>query len=165
MLFEKVIDEDQIEIIEDMACGIWNEYFTPIIGKAQVDYMLDKFQSKKAITKQMEKGFEYYLIKDDEECIGYLGVLPEEEKLFLSKIYIISTERGKGYGRQAIEFLEKVAIEKGSRSISLTVNKNNLGAIEMYKKLGFENKGGVVQDIGNGFIMDDYKMKKVLIYN
>ena len=165
MLFEKVIDEDQIEIIDDMACDIWNEYFTPIIGKAQVDYMLDKFQSKKAITKQMEKGFEYYLIKVDEECFGYLCVLPEEEKLFLSKIYIISTERGKGYGRQAIEFLEKVAIEKGSRSISLTVNKNNLGAIEMYKKLGFENKGGVVQDIGNGFIMDDYKMKKVLIYN
>jgi len=53
MLIEKVSDEIQIVTIECLAYEIWNEYFTPIIGKAQVDYMLEKFQSKKVITEQI----------------------------------------------------------------------------------------------------------------
>jgi len=160
MLIERVSDNNQIEIIEELAYEIWNEHFIPIIGKAQVDYMLEKFQSKKAITEQIENGFLYFLIKNDKNHIGYIGVLPEENNLFLSKLYISSAERGKGYGRKAIEFLENLAIEKDVRKILLTVNRNNLGTVEMYKKLGFVNLGSIVKDIGNNFVMDDYEMMK-----
>ena len=160
MLIEIVSGKNQIEIIAGLAYEIWNEHFTPIIGKAQVDYMLDKFQSKKVITEQIEKGYLYFLIKNSKAYIGYIGVLPQESQLFLSKLYITSAERGKGHGRKAIEFLEKLAIEKGLSKISLTVNRNNSATIKMYKKLGFENRGSIVQDIGNNFVMDDYKMEK-----
>ena len=160
MFFEIVLDEDQIETIEGLACEIWCEHFTPIIGQAQVDYMLEKFQSKKAIVEQIENGFLYFLIKNDNDPVGYAGVLVKKNQLFLSKLYIRSAERGNGYGRKVIEILEKLAIEKGLRKISLTVNKNNSGTIEMYKKLGFENCGSIVQDIGDGFVMDDYIMEK-----
>lgn len=160
MLIDKVSAENQIEIIADLACEIWNEHFTPIIGKAQVDYMLEKFQSKKAITEQIENGFLYFLIKNNNDYIGYLGVLPKEGQLFLSKLYIISAERGRGYGRKAIEFIEKLAIDKGLSKISLTVNKNNSATINTYIKLGFENCDCIVQDIGKNFVMDDYKMEK-----
>ena len=162
MLIEGVFDDVQIKVTVGLAREIWNEYFTAIIGKAQVDYMLDKFQSKKAITEQLENGFLYFLIKDNNEAIGYIGVLPKEKKLFLSKLYVRSAERGKGYGREAIRFLEELAIKKGVNRISLTVNKNNSATIEAYKKLGFEVRGHVIQDIGNGFVMDDYEMQKHL---
>ena len=162
MRIEKVSDEIQILTIERLACEIWNEYFTPIIGKAQVDYMLEKFQSKKVITEQIENGFLYYLIKNSNYAIGYIGVIPEEKQLFLSKFYITLAERGKGYGRKAIEFLEELAIEKNVNKISLTVNRNNSATIIMYEKLGFENRGGIVKDIGNDFVMDDYKMEKII---
>jgi len=160
MVIEKVSSENQIVIIENLAHEIWNEHFIPIIGKAQVDYMLEKFQSKKVITKQIENGFLYYLIKNNNEAIGYIGVISEDRQLFLSKLYIVLAERGKGYGRKAIEFLEELAIEKNVNKISLTVNRNNLATINMYKKLGFENRGSMVKDIGSGFVMDDYKMEK-----
>ena len=160
MFIEKVSGEDQIEIIVDLAHEIWNEHFIAIIGKAQVDYMLERFQSKKAIVEQIGNGFLYYLIKSNDDYIGYMAVLPKENKLFLSKLYIASAERGKGYGREAIDFLEKLAFEKRLKIISLTVNKNNSATIEMYKKLGFETQGSIVQNIGNGFEMDDYKMQK-----
>ena len=160
MLIEKVSDNNQIEIIAGLAYEIWNEHFTPIIGKAQVDYMLEKFQSKKAITKQIKNGFLYFLIKKNHDHIGYIGVLPKEKQLFLSKLYITSAQRGKGHGRNAIEFLEKLAIEKGLSKISLTVNKNNSATIKTYKNLGFENGGSIVQDIGKDFVMDDYIMDK-----
>ena len=43
-----------------------------------------------------------------------------------------------------------------------TVNLNNINAIKTYEKLGFINAGPVVADIGNGFVMDDFEMKKSL---
>ena len=162
MLIETVSNENQIVIIENLAREIWNEYFTPIIGKAQVDYMLEKFQSKKAITEQLENGYLYFLIINNNDPVGYIGVLLEEKKLFLSKFYITLAERGEGHGRKAIEFLEQLAIEKNLNKISLTVNRNNSATINIYKKLGFDNLGNAVKDIGNGFLMDDYIMEKKL---
>lgn len=44
----------------------------------------------------------------------------------------------------------------------LTVNKNNVKAIRAYEKTGFKNIGSLVQDIGNGFVMDDYKMEQTV---
>lgn len=160
IIVEEVFKETQIQMVEDLAYEIWNEHFTPIIGKAQVDYMLDKFQSIKAISGQIEQGFQYYLIKTDEGFIGYAGVQPREDELFLSKLYIKSSQRGKGYGRKIVQFLEGMARDKGLDKITLTVNKNNLDTIRAYEKFGFENLGPVVQDIGGGFVMDDYEMAK-----
>lgn len=162
MYIEKISDENQIEIIEDLANEIWSEYFTAIIGKAQVDYMLEKFQSKKAIYEQIKNGYLYFLINSNSESIGYIGVLLKEHELFLSKLYIKLSERNRGYGRSAIMFLEKLAIGKGLDKISLTVNRYNSDTIQAYKKFGFENTGTVVQDIGSGFVMDDYKMERVV---
>ena len=157
---EKISNNHQIEIIEELACEIWNEHFTPIIGKAQVDYMLEKFQSKKSIAEQIENGYLYFLIRNNSQHIGYLGILPEDSHLFFSKLYITSSERGKGYGKKTIEFIETLAIEKELRKILLTVNRNNSDTIETYKKLGFIVQRSIVKDIGNNFIMDDYEMVK-----
>ncbi|MFH1577831.1 MAG: GNAT family N-acetyltransferase [Candidatus Omnitrophota bacterium] len=157
-------NENLVSIVELLAYEIWREHYTPIVGEGQVEYMLGKFQSKIAISRQInQEGFLYYLIKDDKDnYIGYLGVLPKEEELFLSKIYIKSGQRGKGYGRQAIEFIEKLAHDKGLNKMTLTVNKKNTSTIETYKKIGFIILNPVVQDIGDGFVMDDYKMEKTL---
>ena len=84
------------------------------------------------------------------------------ETLFLSKFYVTEAERGKGYGRTMITYLETFAKEKNLNKISLTVNKYNTGSIKMYEKVGFVISGTVVKDIGEGFIMDDYQMEKRL---
>jgi len=79
---------------------------------------------------QIENGFLYYLIGINNGSIGYIGIHPKQDELFLSKIYIKSSERGNGYGRKSIQFLEKLAQEKGLRKITLTVNKNNTDTIK-----------------------------------
>ena len=61
-----------------------------------------------------------------------------------------------------MQFIEDKAKKYHCKIIRLTVNKNNTNSISAYEKLGFINKGGVVKDIGNGFVMDDYKMEKTL---
>ncbi|WP_246540003.1 GNAT family N-acetyltransferase [sulfur-oxidizing endosymbiont of Gigantopelta aegis] len=146
-----------------MALIIWHEYFTPIIGKDQVEYMLDKYQSKESIAQQIKMGYDYYLLYENPSSIGYLGIkIIEGEELFLSKFYILAEHRHKGFGKQTFNFLEQLALKKNLKKISLTVNKYNAEAIIAYQHLGFANVGSIIQDIGNGFIMDDYKMEKIL---
>ena len=162
MNIEKVSAEAQIETVARLAFEIWNQHFVPIIGQAQVDYMVEKFQSKRAISEQIESGYSYYLLKGDDDYVGYTGICAKDDELFLSKLYVRESKRGRGYGRKALEFIEKLAAEQGLTRITLTVNKNNTDTINAYKKLGFKNLGSLVQDIGGGFVMDDYEMEKVL---
>jgi len=157
-----VSNENQIKAIEDLAYEIWHEHYMPIIGKSQVEYMLEKFQSVKAITKQIQNGFLYFLAEHDNEFLGYMSMEISGREVFLSKFYVVLDKRGKGYGREMISFIEDLARRKSLNKISLTVNINNTDSIKMYEKVGFINCGAVVKNIGNGFIMDDYKMEKRL---
>ena len=156
--------EKHIDAIVFLANKIWGEHYTPIIGKPQVDYMLGKFQSKEAILGQIGKeGHFYYLLEDkNHRPLGYLGVVSQDKELFLSKLYINAEDRGKGHGKEAVRFIEKMARKKRLPKIGLMVNKNNAGSIRAYEKLGFNIAGSVVTDIGNGFVMHDYRMEKII---
>ena len=159
---QKVVDKKQIKTVKILADEIWTEHFTPIIGSDQVDYMLLKFQSEAAISEQINKGYMYYLISNNHMNIGYMAVNPGNNTLFLSKLYIRSMVRGKGYGGQAIHFLQQLAQQARLKKITLGVNKNNTNTIKAYQALGFKIINSVVQDIGEGFVMDDYQMEKLL---
>jgi ribosomal protein S18 acetylase RimI-like enzyme len=159
-MFIKVTTKEHIDAVEVLAREIWTEHYTPIIGKAQVDYMLARFQSTQAVAEQIAGGYLYFLIKEAGQFIGYVSVQPKERELFLSKIYVRLSCRGRGYGRKAVGFAEELAKEKGLGRIVLTVNKNNTLAIKAYEAIGFKKVEALVQDIGSGFVMDDYKMEK-----
>jgi ribosomal protein S18 acetylase RimI-like enzyme len=160
----KVSDKTSVSAVETLAHSIWREYFVPIIGSPQVEYMLEKFQSRLAIFNQIKKdGFLYYLLEDNAgNRLGYFAVVPQQEELFLSKLYVTAENRRKGYGRFALEFIEMLVKDKGLSKITLAVNKNNTGSINAYKKLGFAITDSLTTDIGSGFVMDDYKMEKTI---
>jgi ribosomal protein S18 acetylase RimI-like enzyme len=160
MLIFAVNDENLIKIVEALAIEIWTEHYTPIIGENQVKYMLETFQSEKAITSQIKDGYFYYLIGDKENYFGYFSFIIKNNHIFLSKIYIKSEYRGRGFGKKIMDFVEKTALENNLAEIVLTVNKNNLSSIKSYEKYGFVIDKEIVTDIGNGFFMDDYLMKK-----
>ena len=158
--FKRATSKDHFEVIAKLAHDIWHEHYTPIIGKDQVNYMVAKFQTSEAIQKQAEDGYEYYVIEYQNSDVGYLAIEKRNDDLFLSKIYLLKTCRGKGLGKEAFNFIEKRASNLNCKSISLTVNKNNTLAIKAYEKIGFINTEAIVMDIGNGFVMDDYRMVK-----
>lgn len=123
--------------------------------------MVDKFQSVPAISEQIKNGFQYYLVIK-ENPIGYLSIKTEVDTLFISKIYLEKSERGKGYGKRMMRFAEDHAKQKSLTKLRLTVNKYNDQSISAYEKMGFVKKRAVVFDIGNGFIMDDFEMELTL---
>ncbi len=157
--------KSQIRETALLAKEIWEDYYYKMVGKEQTDYMITSFQSKDAIAKQIEKeGYEYYLVKDSKnKNIGYFAVINKNPELFLSKLYLKAETRGKGFGKKIISFIENTAQNKGLKEISLTVNKNNKNSIEAYKKFGFKIISPILKDIGSGFFMDDYLMKKEIM--
>ncbi len=162
-MFLQVSTKKHLEEVELLAREIWTEHYTPIIGKEQVDYMLDRFQTKYAISEQIDSGMLYFLMQEHNEFIGYIAVKQKEEDLFLSKIYVKLRKRGMGYGKKSVQFVESLAKAKSLTKIVLTVNKNNVNSIKAYEKMGFKNIGSIIQDIGNGFFMDDFTMVKSIV--
>lgn len=152
--FEKVND---IKELASLASSIWHEYWTCLLSPEQIDYMVENFQSEKAIKEQIEdENYTYYFIKSDNENAGYFGISDKGDFLFLSKIYIRKEFRHKGIGTKAFDKIKELALGK---PIRLTVNKHNTNSINAYKKWGFKTIDAVVTDIGSGFVMDDYIME------
>lgn len=161
MNLTKVETQKQAEKVAALASKIWNQHFVPIIGQAQVDYMLDSFQSIPAITDQISKGYEYYLLSKDQTERGYLCLVPNtnERKMMISKIYIDHESRGSGLGNYLLHFVKEECEKRKFQTIWLTVNKYNTDTINWYKRKGFTTVKEVKADIGNGFYMDDYVME------
>jgi len=154
------INYSDFKQIETLADTIWREHYIPIVGKLQIDYMLGKYQSAKAIKTQIENGFEYFVLHLDNTAVGYISIQAEQEVLFLSKIYVLKHYRRKKIATQALVFIEEKAKSYQLKSIRLTVNKHNTEAIKTYEQFGFKYIRPLVTDIGNGFVMDDYEMGK-----
>ena len=64
---KEVQTEDEIQRTAMLAKEIWQQHFTPIIGADQVVYMLDKFQSAKAMKRQI--GQEGWQMEWDSMCL------------------------------------------------------------------------------------------------
>ncbi|MDD5712402.1 MAG: GNAT family N-acetyltransferase [Smithellaceae bacterium] len=160
----EVNEASDIDIIAALARETWSRHYAPIIGQAQTDYMIEKFQSAFAIAEQIADGYRYYLVMDNGEKIGYFAIVPEpaERAALLSKIYVLPDRQGEGIGRRIIAFIEERCKAMGIDKLRLTVNKNNTGSVAFYLCMGFVNAGPLVQDIGGGFVMDDYKMVKTI---
>lgn len=160
--FVKVKTDEQLDTLDALACEIWHECFPGIITVGQIDYMVEKFQSKPAMIKQMESGYVYHLVCEADKPLGYFAVEKQGQQLFLSKLYLHSSARGKGLASLSFEKICQIARKAGCSEIYLTVNRRNSHAIEVYKKWGFVITREQDADIGNGYVMDDYVMTYTL---
>jgi len=157
------VDIDGLSEVAEMADVVWHEYFPCILTESQIDYMVDRFQSERAMREQVsEKGYRYAFIVDGDRRVGYTGISTSDGKLFISKLYLLKENRGKGYGSAALDMLFDLGREEGLSVAYLTVNKHNDIAIRTYGSKGFRTIQSIVTDIGEGFVMDDYVMEKVL---
>ena len=151
----------QMMAVEKLAREIWIEHYVPIVGREQIEYMLARFQSEAAIRAQISDGVDYSLLSCDDVNVGYMAVAPEPEQdaLMISKLYVLARMRGKGFGRRLLNEAHRISRSLSRDRMWLTVNKHNARSIEWYRHMGFRNVKSVVQDIGGGFVMDDYKME------
>ena len=186
LTFTPVTTDADIERTAQMAHDIWFEYWPAIIGEAQTRYMVANMQSIEAITADIrERGYRYWMLFDEAgTCVGYTCALAEDfssdpfgaeatkhggeiskraaKRLFISKIYLYAPERGKHYASRVIEFYEELCRTEGLDAMYLTVNRDNMLGVRAYLGRGFESMQELDAEIGEGFVMTDYIMCKMV---
>ena len=89
MNYINVKTDEEINKLADLASEIWHSYWPKILSPAQIDYMVAKFQSYNAIKEQLEdEKYIYNIMEENGALVGYFGLCPKEDYIFLSKIYI-----------------------------------------------------------------------------
>lgn len=93
------------------------------------------------------------------EAVGKI----EKGDFYISNIAVYEKFRGKGIGKELMEFINKIAIKTKAKRLILDVEKENLKAIDFYGRIGFE----LIKET-NIFLKKDmklsfYRMSKLLI--
>ena len=163
----RIIPVTNMELVYSVyavADAIWTQHYTPILGEAQVEYMVEKFLSPEAVTEQINSGYEYFLFSYDYTFAGFAGIHEKDGQLFLSKLYVDEEFRGIGIGKYMFQKFIEICKMRNLSKIWLTCNRNNTNSLAFYEHLGFLKVREEVTDIGNGFVMDDfileYEIKK-----
>jgi GNAT superfamily N-acetyltransferase len=149
------------ETIRSIAHTTWPVTYGEILSKEQLDYMLDKMYSDATLLENLNKGHHFILINDDSVCLGFASFehrYLNEKCTRLHKIYLLPETQGKGMGKMLLEQITALAKENQSEIISLNVNRFNK-AYAFYKKMGFQVVAEEDLAIGNGYLMEDYKME------
>lgn len=164
--------------IERIARATWPATFSDILSAEQIEYMLIRMYRREALEEQLAQGHVFHLLLERTEelsdtyvgtvskqyrAVGYvshqLDHLPQTGKIH--KLYVLPETQGSGYGRALVQHVEHVARRAGQQRLRLDVNYQNK-AVEFYERLGFEKLDRHNTDIGNGYLMEDWRMEKVL---
>lgn len=149
-----------IPLIRQLTFAIWPQTYSSIISKEQIDHMLAQMYNPTVLQKQIEEdGITFIVVYDDKEPVAFASYNETEPTIWkLNKIYILSTQQGKGTGKFIINYIVDEIKAKGAKALQLQVNRENK-AKDFYKKLGFKIIQTADFDIGNGYFMNDYVME------
>ena len=84
------------------------------------------------------------LAKMDDEVVGFALVRVVSSVLYatphaeLTELYVMDEYRQRGIASNLIVFAEQIAAQKGARSILVQTDDDNVSALELYKKLSYE---------------------------
>lgn len=144
--------------IATLAREIWYEHYPSIISNEQIEYMLQLMYAPDKLTEQMQRGCEFTLAHNNNEFIGYIATeVQQHTNLFIHKFYIHAKARGTGIGEQLLNYI--IVNNPTITEIDLVVNRQNYKSINFYFKQGFTIIDAFDNDIGNGYYMNDFKMR------
>lgn len=115
---------------EHVKAGNWNEQ--EAISKSTKAYEELLPEGEKTADNEL------FMIRDGEEEVGIIWLAQgPNDKGFIYDLEIQEDSRGRGYGKQAMKEIEKVARNLNLKSIGLHVFAHNQIARDLYKNLGY----------------------------
>lgn len=159
------VTESDFDMLMALARDIWLERYVPIVGQAQVDYVLEMRFTTDHLRRYIGSSERWLdILSVQEEPVGYcsyaLTDVPHEIKL--EQLYLKPSLHGQGLGGLMVRHVIARAVALDRTVMMLHVNKKNHDAIAVYRKMGFTVREEARFDIGQGFVMDDYIMEKHL---
>jgi RimJ/RimL family protein N-acetyltransferase len=97
------------------------------------------------VLDMIKHGHSQYVVLSAGEVVGWCDVTPKTRPVYAHSgvlgIALLPPFRGQGIGERLIRRTLDAARAFGLHRVELTVRENNAGAIELYKKVGFEVEG------------------------
>ncbi len=161
LIGEKVIlapvpdSEEFYKLYHNWLC---NEELKFRLGEEGMDYTQEEIKKMHDEFRRDFKNMTFCILnKETKEPIGDINLFDSEEFGNLPEISIMIGEHsGKGFGTEASQLLLKFAFKELKLSeVNLSVYKDNLPAIGLYKKLGFTITGEIKDEDGR----EEYLMK------
>lgn len=161
-----IISETQdIPLLQGLAERSFLPTYLPFISEDQVMYMFASMYSADALQIQMaEKGHRFFIAYEGEQPLGFASIelnCAEPAWTKLHKLYVLPEAQGKAVGFNLLQRLEQIAAAAGQIVLFLNVNRYNR-ATDFYRRQGYEVYLEEDIDIGNGYFMNDYRMRKSL---
>jgi GNAT superfamily N-acetyltransferase len=157
--------ESDLKAVCTLAREIWYQHYPGIITVSQIEYMLDQRYRPDAIRAQISTGEAWWFgVWVGSELAGFAACEAGAgaSSMKLDKLYVHLRHRGQGHGTALIRHVEAFAAEHGCDELYLQVNKYNSQSIKAYLRNGFAVSDAIKMEIGSGFVMDDYIMRKRL---
>lgn len=154
--------ESQLGIIQNLAKVIWPDAYGAILSQEQLDYMIAMMYGLDSLSNQLQNNNVFLLAELNEVFVGFASYeLNYKNSSFtkIHKLYVLPEIQGKGVGKKLINYIQEIAIKNSNSALILNVNKYNK-AKDFYLHNQFEIADSVVVEIGNGYVMDDFIMKK-----
>ena len=151
--------------IRQLAIETWYLHYPGLITIKQIEYMLDQRYALREIDQLIASPTcTWFKIETEQIMLGF-GHFEEDaamRSIKVDKLYIHPKNQGQGYGSTLMRFAEAHYGKLGFGRMWLQVNKGNETAIKFYQEAGYKKEKEVIIDIGQGFIMDDFIMSKIL---
>lgn len=118
--------------------------------------------TKEAFEQEMLKNeFAYYVLAETQEgVVGYCGMWLVMDEAHITNIAISLKERGKKFGEALMKEAIETAKAQGAKLMTLEARVSNIAALNLYRKLGFQNGG-----IRKGYYTDNQEDAIVMWVN
>lgn len=152
-----------VPAISALAREIWQATYPGIITQEQIDFMLEQRYGHERLYDDLEDADKWLdQAYQDERRVGFAFSEIRRGEFKLDKLYIHPDVQRQGVGGQLIAHVAARATKLGYPCVVLAVNKRNEKAINSYMKYGFTVREAIIDDIGRGYVMDDFIMEKKL---
>ena len=159
------LTESDVDALAALAREIWYAHYPALITAAQIEYMLGQRYRPAILRSELARpGIRWDKLMIGPAMAGFSSYfpVPSAREMKLDKLYVHPRRQRRGYGGLMIERACEAGRAESCQRLVLAVNKQNAAAIAAYRKHGFEIADAITQDIGGGFVMDDYVMARPL---
>lgn len=154
MITSKICDIKDAKKISGMCTEIWHECYKTMLSYEQRVYMLQKFMNEHTIKDSMQNDCKFHYIYLDNKLAGFFAYYLKKDHIYLSKLYSYKEFRGNGIFKFIFNYFSQYKM-----NIKLNTCKTN-NTLQIYLHVGFEIIEEQLNDIGNGYFMDDYVLLK-----
>jgi ribosomal protein S18 acetylase RimI-like enzyme len=157
-------NKDELKVIRSLAHEIWPPTFNKILTPEQIAYMLKMMYSVEVLESKFQEGDDFYMLQWNGQFVGFAHVRinsPEKHQLRMHKLYLHPSCQGIGLGRLMLIELENIARMNELRELHLNVNRFNR-SVKFYERCGFRVIKEENNDIGGGYLMEDFVMLKAI---